>query len=96
MLAPNLAMCQLAAWAENAVKLELELSKKQKQSNYFGFWRHIKLKLLLYIAAIFFMSIARTIMSKDISHKVCLQMIREHQQKLLPCLVDFGLSGSVK
>ena len=26
MLGPNLAMCQLAAWDENAVKLELKLS----------------------------------------------------------------------
>ena len=28
MLGPNLATCQLATWAENAVKFKLKLSKK--------------------------------------------------------------------
>ena len=31
MLGPNLATCQLATWAENAVKFKLKLSKKWKR-----------------------------------------------------------------
>ena len=31
MLYPNLAMCQLATWAEHAVKFKLKLSKKWKR-----------------------------------------------------------------
>ena len=31
MLGPNLAACQLATWAENAVKFKLNLSKKMKE-----------------------------------------------------------------
>ena len=32
MFGPNLAACQLAAWAENAVKFKLKLSKKWKRN----------------------------------------------------------------
>ena len=31
MFGPNLAVCQLATWAENAVKFKLKLSKKWKR-----------------------------------------------------------------
>ena len=31
MLDPNLAMCQLATWAENAIKFKLKLSKKVEE-----------------------------------------------------------------
>ena len=31
MFGPNLASCQLATWAENAVKFKLKLSKKWKR-----------------------------------------------------------------
>ena len=31
MFGPNLAACQLATWAENAVKFKLKLSKKWKR-----------------------------------------------------------------
>ena len=31
MFRPNLAACQLATWAENAVKVKLKLSKKWKR-----------------------------------------------------------------
>ena len=32
MLRPNLAMCQLATWAENAVKFKLKLSKNGREN----------------------------------------------------------------
>ena len=32
MFGPNLAMCQLAAWAENIVKFKLKLSKKGRET----------------------------------------------------------------
>ena len=31
MFGPNLAACQLATWAENAIKFKLKLSKKWKR-----------------------------------------------------------------
>ena len=31
MLGPNLAMCQLASWAENAIKFKLKLSENWKR-----------------------------------------------------------------
>ena len=31
MFGPNLASCQLATWAENAVKFKLKLSKKMEE-----------------------------------------------------------------
>ena len=31
MFGPNLAVCQLATWAENAIKFKLKLSKKWKR-----------------------------------------------------------------
>ena len=31
MFSPNLAACQLATWAENAIKFKLKLSKKSKR-----------------------------------------------------------------
>ena len=33
MLGPNLATCQLATWAENAVKFELKISNKNGRGN---------------------------------------------------------------
>ena len=33
MFGPNLAACQLATWAENAIKFKLKLSKKWKRNS---------------------------------------------------------------